>query len=399
MDQQVMLSASLNLWTLFFLLAAGQGLFLCITLFLSNNGNRLANRTLGLFIGLFALTLFEYFLHWTRYILLWPHFMSIYEPIIFLFGPLLYLYFRYLKSTRRLHWWEMLHFLPFLLYTINRMPLYLSTAAAKYAVLNGQPILESGIQLPFINIYAYKPWLFVGHPLLYVFILLAYLHKEQFLLRPDGPHKVQQGIRRRWTITLLALYLGFVLSNLSYYVLVGMPFFNPQWDYAISLAMLLFVYVVGYLGFRQPEIFSGELMPQLFQADKYQHSSLTSTAAQSLLRKLLHYMDTEQPYLDNEVRLDAMAEKLGCSRHHLSQVINQELNKSFSELMNDYRIKEVEQLLKDPANQKRYIIELAYSAGFNNKTSFNKAFKLRTGLSPSQYRRQFRAKGTPKNSY
>ena len=99
-------------------------------------------------------------------------------------------------------------------------------------------------------------------------------------------------------------------------------------------------------------------------------------------------MQEQKPYLDNELRLSHLADQLNTSPHHLSQVINEQLNQSFSDFINAYRVETAKQMLGDPREKQTYIINIAYASGFNNKTSFNKAFKEQTGMSPSQFRKQ-----------
>ena len=98
-------------------------------------------------------------------------------------------------------------------------------------------------------------------------------------------------------------------------------------------------------------------------------------------------MDNEKPYLDPDLRLKGLADQLETTTHHLSQVINEQLNKSFSDFINSYRVETAQSMLQDPKNKDLYIINIAYASGFNNKTSFNKAFKEVAGCSPSEYRK------------
>jgi AraC-like DNA-binding protein len=67
----------------------------------------------------------------------------------------------------------------------------------------------------------------------------------------------------------------------------------------------------------------------------------------------------------------------------LSQVINQELDKNFYELINDYRISEAVRIIE--SKPKKQVVDLIYECGFNNKVSFYKAFKKRMQMTPKEY--------------
>lgn len=382
---------SLDTWASFFILAAAQGYFLAAILFFSRQGSRPANCLLGAFLLAFALTLSEYVLHWTKYLIRFTWVDTFYIPLIFIFGPLLYLYFKALNPEDELRRRDALHFLPALLMLANRMPYYLTEPAIKAAFRAGDREMAQQVHWPFFHLFGVQDYIFMLHLSAYAVLAYLYLRRNGFW-RPAGEDDDNAVIRRNWSGTLLWLYAGFVLGNVSYYVLIRTPFFSIEWDYGISLAMTVFIYVVGYLGYRQPEIFAGELWPQAFLAPKYQNSSLTPSASRSLLDRVLEYVEQEKPYLDNELRLSGLAGQLDISIHHLSQVINEQLGKSFSDFINAYRVEEAKRLLANPRYKDRYVIAIAYESGFNNKTSFNKAFKAHTGMSPSQYRRRKLAK-------
>lgn len=61
---------------------------------------------------------------------------------------------------------------------------------------------------------------------------------------------------------------------------------------------------------------------------------------------------------------------------------------NFFEYINSLRITEAMELLKDKGKSRLTIIEVAYQVGFNNKVSFNAAFKKQTGVTPTEYRKQ-----------
>ena len=369
-------------WTILFLMAAGQGLFLSFLIFVNKKNRQLPNILLGLFILMFALTLIDYVGFWTHYNIHFPNFANSWQIFVFSFGPLLFLYFKTLNLEQGLSWKDAWHFLPMLiLFFLLKLPFMALSMTSKINFLTGTYDEEFVANAKIIRlVWFYFRYLVLTHLSIYAFLIWRFVQKKKKL----DSLSVQQ---KRWYNTLLGLYLGYVISFYIYYLLIGTPYFSLFYDYSISLAMTVFIYTVGYLGYHQPEIFAGQKLQQVFLPPKYKSSSLTKLAAQSLLQKLLQLMEKERVYQNNELRLSILAEQLNTTPHHLSQVINESLGKSFSEFINEYRVKEAQQMLSDPENRQTYIIDIAYAAGFNNKTSFNKAFKEATGMSPSVFRK------------
>ncbi|MDX1619228.1 MAG: helix-turn-helix domain-containing protein, partial [Balneolaceae bacterium] len=141
-------------------------------------------------------------------------------------------------------------------------------------------------------------------------------------------------------------------------------------------------YSVGYLGFFKPEY-----LQEAHSLDgRYEHSSLTEEDAGRYLDQLLEYMADQKPYLDGKLRMDDLAEELSIPSHHLSQIINEQLGKNFFEFVNAYRVNEARKLLSDPEKREYKILRIALESGFNNKTTFNNAFKSEVGTTPSSFR-------------
>jgi len=114
---------------------------------------------------------------------------------------------------------------------------------------------------------------------------------------------------------------------------------------------------------------------------------LPEDAVEPTRKKLLHLLEFEKVYRDEALTLPTLAEKLAVSPHQLSWVINDVLRLSFATLVNGYRVEEVKGRLSDPSFDGASILQAALDAGFNTKASFNRAFKLHTGMTPSQFKR------------
>ncbi len=106
----------------------------------------------------------------------------------------------------------------------------------------------------------------------------------------------------------------------------------------------------------------------------------------NLIKQLESLVAAEKPYRDLGFNRGVLADMLKVSEHYLSWVINKKYNKSFSELMNGYRISDAKQFLKDG---KEPITVISFDTGFSSITSFNRVFKETTGMSPTEFRTQY----------
>ena len=101
--------------------------------------------------------------------------------------------------------------------------------------------------------------------------------------------------------------------------------------------------------------------------------------------KLLKVFDTEKPYLNPELTLSDLAEKLKTNTSVLSQVINTGFDKNFNDFVNEYRVETFKQKMKTPQYQHYTMLAVAFDCGFNSKTTFNRAFKKLTNQMPSEF--------------
>ncbi|MEE9363569.1 MAG: AraC family transcriptional regulator [Cellulophaga sp.] len=103
---------------------------------------------------------------------------------------------------------------------------------------------------------------------------------------------------------------------------------------------------------------------------------------------LKKYMAMEEPFLNSEITIKELSNKLKLREQELSILINRYLDKNFYDFINDYRVNKAKEILKDPLNKKLTILEVLYQVGFNSKSSFNTIFKKQTGFTPTQFRKK-----------
>lgn len=115
---------------------------------------------------------------------------------------------------------------------------------------------------------------------------------------------------------------------------------------------------------------------------------ISDQVAEGYFESLMVYMKTQKPFLNEDCTMQDVADGTKIPLHHLSNILNQRLNKSFPDFMNEYRIEEAKKLLLNGISEKMTLEAIGYECGFGSKTSFNKAFKKHTSLTPSEYRKE-----------
>lgn len=201
----------------------------------------------------------------------------------------------------------------------------------------------------------------------------------------------------RWLSQILILALV-ILSGWLVGLLAGQPLVQLLAAMAQPICML-------YLGIRaieQPYILGyGWLLEQQGQptADStatsptrdrpaYARSGLSRQRTAELMAALEELMRSEKPYLEDDLTLPLLAERLGVAPQLLSQLLNQTLGTSFHDYIADHRVRDVMRCLHDRAFDQQTILQIATDAGFRSKSAFHDAFKRVTGTTPGRYRMQ-----------
>jgi AraC-like DNA-binding protein len=326
-----------------------------------------ASGYLAALIFVFCLTMTSYVLFWTNYTYEFPYMGSWWHGLYYLIGPFYYLYVKgiFEPDDDRPNPTDLLHFIPFALMVLFLLPWHLR---------------------PFDIFLSWPAWMiFIGSYFVPKLVHLSFYFVLS-LLHTKNDMQIDEHIRT-WTRVVLVSFGLFLTANVVYFSLVRWSGFNVHWDYYISAVMCLSILSIGLVGMVQPQVFRSVPLAKALRPIKYKSSGLTPTASESLKKELEELMEVQQVYKESELRLNDLASYLQASKHHVSQIINEHYQVSFFEFVNHYRVRHVAKRLDDPKYEKETIIQLAYEAGFNNKVSFNKAFKQVYKMTPSAYRK------------
>ncbi|MEQ9404688.1 MAG: helix-turn-helix transcriptional regulator [Cyclobacteriaceae bacterium] len=373
-----------DFYSLFGLVALGQGIFLL--LFIAMKHHRSSSYRL-LFLVLFVL-LFEVlhdFLVRTRLILEVPDLLSTGHLFSYCIGPLIFLYVLSLTRTSfKFKALYLLHFLPFLFYNLSKIPSYLQTKAQKlsfltyyYSSLEKDPkhffkvrdpmdILEGLLRYDVHKIFyvAVAFYFFIAYKR---DILNQYANLEKTNIR--WMKTVLYGYLIIWLIIPVQRFSGFIINDLSVLNNIG------------YMLLPIHVYFISFVVFSQQN--ATELLSKNKPAAIPDEGFL-----KEIIDKSNGLLRTEKVYLNPDLTLPMLAGLIEVRDHNLSLAINHLSGVNFFDYINQYRVQEAQQLLKQP-EQKQYTVEyIGTQSGFSSKATFYRAFKKLTGSTPSQFQKE-----------
>jgi AraC-like DNA-binding protein len=378
------------------ILASFQAFFLASLLF-SKRNKQTADKILSMWFGLIGLHTFIYFAY-NELGLQNVIVININAGFPFLQGPFLYFYVDMLTSSRaRLRPTYALHGLPYLIF-VGYQFFFLNFFGASEP---GRQVVVHIFSLPAI----FNLFLLASVPF---YITWSLWLLKDYRLRLLNSFSTIDRINLNWLrylITGLGLLWLIVMAVFVYMKMSGVSQASGVTHW-IFVAITLFVYATGYFGFKQSTVFSdiadepahfasppdttegvSESKAEIIPAAKYQKSGLRQEEAQKMFDSLVKYMESAQPYLDDQLTLSQLAADLNISVNNLSQIINEYYQQNFFDFVNGYRIEAVKSKLQKPDYDAYSLLAIAYECGFGSKSSFNRIFKNITGQTPTQYKK------------
>lgn len=384
-----------------FYVGAFQGFLLTIFLF-SLKANKISNKLLGILTLLWGLVILWFPLQHEGISNDYPHFLKIFSQLLLIIFPLYYLHVKYLLfKYKKFHSYEFLHFIPLIINILLNINFYTLSGEEKLeSIRNPTPYFDA------INIFSNE--MIAAQGIIYSILSLILLSKYKKAVK-----KYQSNIDKA---ILKVLYSGILLSLFSWIIGtigVNLEYLNIHIEVDlfifVYLIFVIIIYIISYVAITTPEVFKLEdeqirllsLKPLKNSREEHSEQYLNTQSNTDLLQQksslnpskdqleinehLIDYMKSEKPFLNPELSLQDLSESIEVTRHQLSSVINQVHGMNFYEFVNLYRIEEVKKLMEDPKNHNLKLISIAYDAGFNSKASFNRIFKQKTNMTPSQY--------------
>ncbi len=342
--------------------------FVFAFLLFEKNENRQANRFLSLTIFSMCLTFTPFILDisiWNTY--QWLSWLPF--SLSYWIGPAFYFYIKTLTnasfSFRKRDLW---HFSPI--------------------ILN---YLHSGYHAIFVNA---NPWPWLHHvseglefaAILSVIIYLIFSFKlvKSYQRQLLNNVSYTDRIDLRWVNAFIFAIAGscvLILIFLGLSIISGGRYSLQEWDDPRAFALLAYsgiLYWLSISGFKQAQTHRIIHLEETNEQNHNEHSEV--------IQKLNAAIEANKLYRNPRLSISDLSKVVDISERIISNAVNQELGKNFFQFINEYRVEELKERLKDPSNDHLKILSLAFDAGFNSKASFNRVFKSYTGQTPKEYK-------------
>ncbi len=181
-----------------------------------------------------------------------------------------------------------------------------------------------------------------------------------------------------WILVIFVAYRGILNNNTFYY---------PLW-----IAISAVIYWAGYKGIFEFQLYKDRINIR----KKNQTSNETyifrkveeGSKKIALLEAIEEHISAQKMYLDPELNAKKIAEQFSISSGYLSQLINQNRQGGFNDLINGLRVEEGKRMLLDKEYANYTIDAIALESGFQSKSNFYVSFKKFTQMTPSEYRKK-----------
>ncbi|WP_228235867.1 helix-turn-helix domain-containing protein [Allomuricauda sp. M10] len=180
---------------------------------------------------------------------------------------------------------------------------------------------------------------------------------------------------------LIKLYLFFGVFSLLTLLWILQSFFKIEVFEVIKTLILLFIFILGYLGYFQPKFFD---VPEFVKSQNKRNSYPNLDDAKELER-LNHLFEVDKLFLQPKLTLEQVAEQLHLPERYLSELINSYHKTTFRHFVNQFRVKEAIDQIQDPKQAHKSLLGIAMDVGFSSKSTFNQSFKAQTGKNPSDF--------------
>ncbi len=363
-----------------------EGLFLAMLL-ITKKKRTISDRILALFFIVFALsTGLSYLETYNRNNgFPYPVFILTAAPFLLLHGPVLWLYIK--SHTDQFFKFKavyLLNLIPFAAMLIHHaVAFYTLSDVEKIHLVQTESFKQNISYLIFVMAIAISP---------VIYFYLGIKQIDRYKLKIEGYFSQEKGKDLKWLKVIIGSWLILYCIINSFFIadlFIPVASFGTMQFFSF-VAGAIYVVFIGFFGLKQENVF----LTQPIQIDlekvvrnqlRDNYEKIVSVSEDKFVQELIGYMNDQKPYLEPELTIKMLSDRLNVSSEYFSEVINNNLNKNFFDFINYYRIEEFKTRCREERYRNLTILGIAFDCGFNSKAAFYRAFNKNVGMSPSAY--------------
>lgn len=382
----------------FLLLSFAQSLLIFISLF-NLKGKKVTNRLLAfhtLIWGIMCYYRYTVF-QGADYILNYHYVLRFNKVIFMMFYTFIFLYIKYMcTKINRIEPLDLLHFLPSAVVFVLFVPFFILPGPEKIDLILHHRDLYYKI------VYRIIDYAVIIQGAFYFYYSLNYLKRYHNLIREDYSNidRITLNWLRNMVVVVFGIsLLGTIGMNLYSFRLISDVYFDFQF-FIVGGS----IFLISYYLLTKRELFvqepAGSLQKAIGTGSQQEEAEIRSESkaadkspfhfdtdyCEAVVNKLRMVMENDKLYLNQDLNLNEVADKISIPRHHLSLILNNVLNNTFFDYINKYRVDEVKKRMHDPSSAHLTLLAIAYDAGFNSKSTFNRIFKKYEQVTPLEYK-------------
>ena len=306
---------------------------------------------------------------------------------VFWMGPLLYFYFLSLTNAQfRFHKKDLRHFILPAAWWL----MILLKALADYLFYYPFPVTENtqfGAKGPWAELDK-NYWLtMAGYVSFFYYLFLTQKSFRAYRKYIRENFSATEDIRFNWLLNLVyaaaaGMVIFFLFELLSTIRREGNSY---QLEWYAYFGLCISIYYLGIAGYFNATRQVSRLQFTPGKKEEQQPAKEAPAEWEEWKKKLAECMRQDEPYLEPELNLAALAKKLKTNTSILSKVINEGMGQNFNDYINEYRVRAVMKKMNQGEHIRQTLLGIAYDCGFNSKATFNRSFKKITGFTPKDY--------------
>lgn len=194
---------------------------------------------------------------------------------------------------------------------------------------------------------------------------------------------------------IMAIWLIAILMSIGNGV-----FSSPEIYYPLRLSTTILIYWIGFKGFFRIRIKEDRIVlrknirkqikieDKEFDWDRVNNNNRKSEKGKEQFDRVNEFVLDQNLYLDPYLSLDSLAAISDLSSGYLSSLINTYSANNFSDYINEFRVEHAKKLMDDPEFRGYTVVSMGLESGFNSKSTFYKAFKKFTDMTPVEFKKR-----------